>query len=98
MLLPLRRIGSNCWTRKNGTRTLTAKRWSKSSIVVTSIVADFETPAMGTRISSRSPTRPRSCFASLWAPSEAARSTEMVLARTASVTNVRDDRLGLSRP
>jgi hypothetical protein len=60
MLLPLRRIGSNCWTTKNGARTLTAKRWSKSSIVVSSIVADFETPALGTRISSRSPTRPRS--------------------------------------
>lgn len=33
MLLPLPRMGSVCWTRKKGERTLTAKRRSKSSIV-----------------------------------------------------------------
>jgi hypothetical protein len=36
------------------------------------------------------------CFASLWAPSEAARSTEIEPARP-PVTNLRDDRLGLLR-
>jgi len=45
----LPRIGSNCWTRKNGARTLTAKSLSKSSTVVSSIVAAFEILALATR-------------------------------------------------
>jgi hypothetical protein len=45
------RIGSNCWTRKNGARTLTAKSRSKSSTVVSSIVADSAVPALATRMS-----------------------------------------------
>ena len=51
MLLPSCRIGRSCWTRKNGARTLTANSLSKSSTVVSSIVAAFETPALATRIS-----------------------------------------------
>src|ERR1700732_3384969 len=54
MLLPLPRIGSSCWTRKKGARTFTAKSLSKSSTVVSSMVADFEIPALATRTSSRS--------------------------------------------
>src|SRR5271168_693000 len=68
MLLSLHMIGSNCWTRKNGARTLTAKSLSKSSTVVSSMVADFEIPAFATRMSNRSPTTARTCLASLWAP------------------------------
>ena len=54
--LPLDRIGSSCCTRKKGARTLTANSLSKSSTVVSSIVTAFETPALATRISRRSPT------------------------------------------
>jgi hypothetical protein len=41
MLLPSDMIGRSCCTRKNGVRTLTAKSLSKSSAVVSSIVAAF---------------------------------------------------------
>src|SRR3977135_2452990 len=46
MLLPLHMIGSSCCTRKNGARTLTANSLSKSSTVVSSMVAAFKTPAL----------------------------------------------------
>src|SRR5882672_777262 len=46
-LPPLPRIGSNCWTRKNGARTLTAKSLSKSATVVSSIVAGFRDSGIG---------------------------------------------------
>jgi len=46
MLLPLPSAGSSCWTRKKGARTLTANRLSKSSTVVSSMVADRD---MGTQ-------------------------------------------------
>jgi hypothetical protein len=49
MLLPLPRIGSVCWTRKKGERTFTANRRSKSSTVVSSMFADFATPAFATK-------------------------------------------------
>src|SRR5438309_2900952 len=55
-------------------RTLTAKSLSKSSTVVSSMVADFEMPALATRMSSRSPTTARTCWASWCAPSGAERS------------------------
>src|SRR5258708_7742880 len=48
-------MGSNCCTRKYGARTLTAKSLSKTSTVVSSMVAAFETPALATRMSRRSP-------------------------------------------
>src|SRR2546426_12067854 len=49
MLLPFDMIGSSCCTRKNGARTLTAKSLSKSSTVVSSMVAAFEILALATR-------------------------------------------------
>src|ERR1700759_2096130 len=69
ILLPFDRIGSNCWTRKKGARTLTAKSRSKSSMVVSSMVADFETPPLATRISRQPPTMSRASLASCRDPS-----------------------------
>src|SRR4029077_5571978 len=69
MLLPLHSAGSSCWTRKNGARTFTAKRLSKSSIWVSSMLAVLEMPALATRMSSRSPTIARTRFASRGGPS-----------------------------
>jgi hypothetical protein len=54
---------------KEGARTLTANSLSKSSMVVSSMVADFETPALATRMSSRSPTMSRASLASRCGPS-----------------------------
>jgi len=68
-------------TRKKGARALTAKRWSKSSTVVSSIVAALDTPAIRTRISRRSPTMPRTRLASVCAPPGAARSAATMSAR-----------------
>src|ERR1700738_4213500 len=85
ILLPFERIGSSCWTRKKGARTLTANSLSKSSMVVSSMVADFETPALATRISRRSPTILRVSFASLCGPSAAARSAEIASPRPPSL-------------
>src|SRR3984957_16765304 len=73
-LLPLHIAGSNCCTRKNGARTLTANRLSKSSTLVSSILADFETPALATRMSSRSPTMARTRLANVCGPSACRRS------------------------
>src|SRR5271155_174260 len=65
ILLPIDMIGSSCCTRKKGARTLTANSLSKSSTVVSSMVAAFEMPALATRMSMRSPMMPRAIFASL---------------------------------
>ena len=67
-LEPSLRIGSSCCTRKYGARTLTANSASKSSTVVSSIVAAFRDAGIGNRMSSRSPTISRTLEASLWAP------------------------------
>src|SRR6266478_5905583 len=80
-LLPSPSTGSNCCTRKYGARTLTAKSLSKSSTVISSMVAALETPALATRMSRRSPMMLRASLASLPAPSAAARSTAMASAR-----------------
>ena len=54
--LPAPRLGRSCWTRKYGARTLTANKRSKSWIVISSMRASFETPALATSTSSRSST------------------------------------------
>src|SRR5882762_10027294 len=68
MLLPLHSAGSSCCTRKNGARTFTAKRLSKSSILASSMLAALEMPALATRMSSRSPTIARTRFARMCGP------------------------------
>jgi hypothetical protein len=47
MLLPFDMIGRRRCTRKNGAPTLTANSLSKSSTVVSSMVAAFENPRIG---------------------------------------------------
>jgi hypothetical protein len=56
----------------NGAPDVDASGLSKSSTAVSSMVAAFETPALATRMSRRSPTMLRVCLASLSAPSAVA--------------------------
>ena len=88
------RIGSNCWTRKNGARTLTAKSLSKSSTVVSSIVAAFETPALAIRMSRRSPTI-REPASPAWAPVRRGEVGGDGIGAAAGLPDFRDDGFGL---
>jgi len=91
MALPLPSIGSSCWRRKYGAQTLTAKRLSKSSTVMSSNPAALEIPAFDTTMSSRSPIRLRG------KPVGAVRGGEVggdSIGVPAGRANLADDRLG----
>jgi len=77
IVLPLLSTGSNCCTRKYGARTLTANSLSKSSSVVSSMLAALEMPALATRMSRRSPTMARTCLARACGPSACAGRTDL---------------------
>ena len=97
MLLPFDMIGRICCTRKNGARTLTANSLSKSSTVVSSMVAVFETPALATRMSRRSPTMLRACLASLPAPFRGGEVRRYGIRAATGFAYLRDNAVGFMR-
>jgi hypothetical protein len=67
------RLGKSLLDEKYGARTLTANKLSKSWVVISSMRASFETPALVTSTTSRSSTMRRTSNASFYGPSAVAK-------------------------